>query len=216
MAGVETGARRDAVLIELNLWRRQRTAWKHLQRSHENHLWPSFEAFCAEVKDVPRSRYSMVALDMAQPIGPQIFRWALPVDAGIATRDGLVAYNRAVHTANRDHQRNKHLQRNYGITFADQLRLRNEQMDVCAICESDFGDKAPAVDHDHDTGAVRGLLCKQCNYAMGQFGDNSRLLRRAADFLNARGASTWSVPSITEITRLPIGQKILAENKLHG
>jgi Recombination endonuclease VII len=122
----------------------------------------------------------MVALDMAQPIGPQIFRWALPVDAGIATRDGLVAYNRAVHTANRDHQRNKHLQRNYGITFAEQLRLRN--MDVRAICESDFGDKAPAVDHDHDTGAVRGLLCKQCNYAMGQFGDNSRLLRRACGF----------------------------------
>jgi hypothetical protein len=123
----------------------------------------------------------MVALDASKPIGPTNFTWTQPIDA----KGGLtgVAYARAVRDAKRGHERNRHLQRNYNITIADELRLRNEQLNVCAICECDFGDVAPYVDHDHRTLQVRGLLCKKCNYALGQFRDDARLLRRAADYL---------------------------------
>jgi Recombination endonuclease VII len=190
-AGVSTSAERKRVLTELNLWRRQKTAWNHLNRSHQDHELRSFEAFCADVSDTPKSRYAMVAEDVTKPIGPRNFRWALPIDAEHHTRDGIIAYHRAVRQANRDHERNKWLQRNYNITFADELRLRNAQQNACAICECDFGDAAPCVDHDHKTLKVRGLLCKQCNYALGQFGDNARLLRRAADYIEQHNASTW-------------------------
>jgi molybdopterin-biosynthesis enzyme MoeA-like protein len=51
------------------------------------------------------------------------------------------------------------------------------QQGLCAICEA-----APAkhVDHDHETGAVRALLCFVCNGGLGQFKDNETLLHAAA------------------------------------
>jgi hypothetical protein len=188
-AGVTTARERDRVLAELKTWRRQRTAWNHLNRTHDRHSWSSFEEFCATVTEFPETRFAMVAQDVTKPIGPANFTWTQPIDA----RGGLTgtAYNRAVRTAKRDHERNKWLQRNYNITFADELRLRNAQQNVCAICGCDFGDEAPCVDHDHKTLKVRGLLCKQCNYALGQFGDDVRLLRRAADYLERHDASAW-------------------------
>ena len=39
------------------------------------------------------------------------------------------------------------------------------------------------IDHDHETGKVRGLLCHECNTALGKFGDDPAILLRAVDYL---------------------------------
>jgi Recombination endonuclease VII len=84
------------------------------------------------------------------------------------------------------------LQRNFGISLQDYEDLLAAQGGACAVCGALNGTciysgektKSLAVDHDHKTGAVRGLLCNDCNRAIGQLKDNSELLRKAADYLD--------------------------------
>lgn len=58
------------------------------------------------------------------------------------------------------------------------------QQYVCLIClGADATGRRLAVDHDHTTGKVRGLLCGACNTALGKMRDSPEQLRRAADYL---------------------------------
>lgn len=77
------------------------------------------------------------------------------------------------------------LRRQYGITVEEYDVLSASQNNCCAIC----GETPPGnlhVDHDHETGDVRGLLCRQCNTGLGLFREDVALLRKATDYLNPR------------------------------
>jgi len=77
------------------------------------------------------------------------------------------------------------LKRLYGITFENYLQMFVDQGEVCAICkESCQTKKSLSVDHDHESGKVRGLLCNRCNRALGMFRDNPTILNRAAEYIN--------------------------------
>lgn len=54
---------------------------------------------------------------------------------------------------------------------------------MCAICREKPGDLPLHVDHDHATGAIRGLLCVRCNNALGLFKESHDLFAAAADYL---------------------------------
>jgi hypothetical protein len=60
------------------------------------------------------------------------------------------------------------------------------QKGKCAICHYAFGQKVGdmKVDHDHKTGAVRGLLCDHCNRGLGFMRDNPDLLARASKYVS--------------------------------
>ena len=80
----------------------------------------------------------------------------------------------------------RHLQRNYGIGVDDRRRMFEEQKGVCKICGNP-GDgrwKRLCIDHDHQTGIVRDLLCRRCNTLLGEVYDNSDILNRMSDYLN--------------------------------
>lgn len=87
--------------------------------------------------------------------------------------------------------RKNDLQRRFGLTRAGYRALLAQQEDCCAICgqpetETRHGKvKELAVDHDHATGAVRGLLCKGCNTGIGLMLDDPAILRKAAAYLEA-------------------------------
>jgi hypothetical protein len=75
-------------------------------------------------------------------------------------------------------------QRLYGITELEYARMFVAQDGVCATCkEVDPTGRALAVDHDHDTGKVRGLLCNMCNLALGKVKDNIALLEAMIAYL---------------------------------
>jgi hypothetical protein len=60
------------------------------------------------------------------------------------------------------------LKKTYGITLAQREQMLISQGGGCAICGTpDFGSKGPCVDHDHQTGVARSLLCHNCNATLG-------------------------------------------------
>lgn len=71
----------------------------------------------------------------------------------------------------------------YGITEIDYERLLVEQGGACAICRNPSTGRRLSVDHDHDTGRVRGLLCFTCNIGLGSFKDSILRLESAIEYL---------------------------------
>lgn len=77
--------------------------------------------------------------------------------------------------------RRNHLRRKYGMTPDDYERMYQSQSGLCAICE-DWHERL-AIDHDHETGKVRALLCDKCNKGLGSFRDNPDHLSVAAQYV---------------------------------
>ena len=84
----------------------------------------------------------------------------------------------------------------YGITADDYATLLREQGGRCAICRARPKSKRLAVDHDHRTGAVRGLLCSRCNHdLMGSAWDSLALVQALWHYMNTPPASGgWTLP----------------------
>jgi hypothetical protein len=94
-----------------------------------------------------------------------------------------------------DYQSDWYYKREYGISLEDVDRMAQEQGNACAICGRPFESRERRmrhVDHDHATGAIRGLLCQHCNHGLGSFHDNPTSLRAAAAYLE-RAAKLRSV-----------------------
>jgi hypothetical protein len=84
-------------------------------------------------------------------------------------------------------RKDRHLKHLYGLSLVGYERLLAAQDGRCAVCGEPPapGRRALAVDHDHQTGRVRGLLCGLCNRGVGAFRDNPEFARRAASYLEA-------------------------------
>jgi len=77
------------------------------------------------------------------------------------------------------------LKKRYGLSTEGYEALFHQQRGLCAICLlPPASGEFLAVDHNHSTGVVRGLLHRHCNRAIGLLGDCSENLQRAADYLN--------------------------------
>lgn len=83
-------------------------------------------------------------------------------------------------------RRERTLRKLYGLSMLDYEKMVDSQAGTCAICHEENKGKNLRVDHDHETGVVRGLLCDRCNKAIGQFEDNPVLLRSAIDYIILR------------------------------
>jgi hypothetical protein len=82
--------------------------------------------------------------------------------------------------------RRRHFKRMYNITLEDYEAMLTAQDNKCAICCEVFShkkDKLPHVDHCHQSGKVRAILCFTCNTALGKFRDSEKLLLSAVDYL---------------------------------
>lgn len=76
------------------------------------------------------------------------------------------------------------LKAKYGISVEQYDEMFESQNGVCVVCQKDTRPNPLAVDHDHTTGEVRGLLCKKCNSGLGFFNDDIEVLERAKQYLS--------------------------------
>jgi hypothetical protein len=74
------------------------------------------------------------------------------------------------------------LKRKFNLSPEEYNDLLEKQGGVCAICKQNCT-RALAVDHNHTTGKVRGLLCNNCNRGIGHLRDSIDLLKSATSYL---------------------------------
>lgn len=72
----------------------------------------------------------------------------------------------------------------YDISKDELLMMIKNQNNKCKICNTEFTNNKPNIDHCHNTGKVRGLLCSKCNNGIGQFNDDIELLKEAINYLS--------------------------------
>jgi hypothetical protein len=71
----------------------------------------------------------------------------------------------------------------YGLTVEEYWLMKQRCADRCEACGERHDRTSLYIDHDHATGAVRGLICNRCNTTLGRFGDNPEQLRRLAAYI---------------------------------
>lgn len=190
---------------------RLRVMWRKVQKQTNGVTrWPSYEAFAADIGDVPPAdgkKLILVPLREQETIGPSNFQWkTIQSPWDYRSVEGRRAYKQAHRDSNRSNYRDKNLREKFGISYLEYEQMLTEQGGVCACCQQPETTTRRgkqlilAVDHCHATGAVRGLLCNNCNQGLGQFKDKPTLLRKAADYLE-RHAMKSSNGAASPVTR---------------
>lgn len=170
--------------------------WCNLRRYHRDAIpktWAvDFWSFVADVPDRPTGRCSAQRADTDQPWSTDNFYWKEPLVSADIRADRAAymrEYSRKMREANPKYHKAMHIKKRYGITIDQYDYMLAEQNGCCAICgkeeANEIRGKIPslAIDHDHATGAIRALLCSNCNRGLGLFNDSVELLAKACEYV---------------------------------
>jgi hypothetical protein len=146
--------------------------------------WQVFENF---LEDVPQNTAKLLREDKTKPHSKENSRIYLKTDEPFQERKNRIQ---------REHRQKRpelykgySLKQGYGISLETYNEMLQEQGNVCAICGKPEQVvargrvKALAVDHDHTTGEIRGLLCQACNKALGLLQDDVSLFEKSIQYL---------------------------------
>lgn len=92
--------------------------------------------------------------------------------------------NYAASPKRREQLERARIKNRYGISLEERAEMLAKQGGACPICL--LPPEPPHIDHDHKTGALRGVLCSACNRALGFLKDDPEAMRRAADYVEAK------------------------------
>jgi len=90
----------------------------------------------------------------------------------------------------------QHLKYKYGVSHQEFMDAWQKQSGCCAICSETLPDlmvyenrrRGYAIDHNHETGDFRGILCLNCNSLLGMARDSKRILQKAINYLDNNGS----------------------------
>jgi len=167
-------------------------AWCNLRRNHlldmDKDWQEDFWKFATDVGDKPLNSTAFRS-DKSLPWSKDNCYWKEHAASSINQKEYMRDWRKQARAANPDYYFDQDLKKNYGVTLQWYAETFAKQNCVCAICAkpetTQIRNKtiAMAVDHCHTTGKVRGLLCTQCNRALGLFGDDPAALQAAIGYL---------------------------------
>ena len=101
------------------------------------------------------------------------------------TKEGKLKHSRiARERMGEDYHKNYRLKQRYGITLEEYNSMLDSQNSLCYICETTFDeDNKAQVDHDHKTGKIRKLLCRNCNTAIGHMKEDIDVLKKSIKYI---------------------------------
>lgn len=143
--------------------------------------WNSADVFIAAVGRPPDRSHRLRKRDRGAPISTGNLYWAPLINTTVRPQEDIGEYHRQSHRL-----------RKFALANDEYEALIKKQNGRCAICcelpktRWKGGEPTLVVDHDHKTGAVRGLLCLTCNTAIGHLRDSPDLLRAAARYIEAK------------------------------
>jgi hypothetical protein len=171
-------------------------AWCGLRRYHRLDMEPTwvddFWAFAHSIPKKPSDEARAFRIDKARPWSVDNFYWKESKVSSEYKQDRAEYMRRWMSKArvvNKDYFKSADLKKLYGITIEWYKAQHDVQNGLCAICSKPETAKirgntlSLAVDHCHDTGDVRELLCRACNNAIGALNHSPATLRKAADYL---------------------------------
>jgi len=164
--------------------------------------WSDFWQFVADLHPKPGANYRLLRKDPFGPYSPENMEWRPKLPHDFTSPEGRAAYLRERRASVPGWSRDNDLRQRFGLESGEYDRMFKAQNGVCAICKqpewvmhrSTGRVFSLGVDHDHETGAIRGLLCVNCNKAIGHAHDDPQRLRAAADYLEIHGATKKVVP----------------------
>lgn len=174
-----------------------RHSWRHMLRYNDKRKicpeWgDDFLQFAMDVGERPSAKHKLFVADDKKPIGPGNFVWKRAITERVAGEDEKTFANRRAkvyRALTPETFKSYDLKKLYGISRKTYLDIMEMQGGCCAICETKETTVIKgrlvglSVDHCHKNGAIRGLLCKSCNQAIGLMKDDPKILRRAIAYL---------------------------------
>lgn len=160
-----------------------------------------FWAFAKAVGGRPSAGHALYRPEKTEPLGPENAIWSdgkagpsrdqKHLDHRVSQKEIMRDYMRKRRASDPFYEFRNGLKNAHGITLEEYESMLEAQGHVCAICGraehrlSTAGQRAYrlAVDHEHKTAAIRGLLCSMCNHAIGYLDDSPNLLKRAIAYL---------------------------------
>lgn len=159
--------------------------WKGIhKRRHTDPIpreWEDFYKFIEDVGERPSPQHRLVKRDKDFPYSKTNLHWIAPLEAELGETTEEIRKRRF---------REMMLSKKYKISCIEYSKLLKKQRWGCAICrcspEENKKNDVPvalAVDHDHSTGNLRGLLCWRCNIMIGGAVDSIDILKSAISYL---------------------------------
>lgn len=170
-----------------------------------------FWVFVKDVGDRPSELHFLFRPEKTVPMGPNNAIWseskggpardAAHVGDRLTRKEWMRDYNKQRRADDPLLEMRRGLQKAHDMTLEDFELMMTMQNGVCAICGrtehrmSTAGARAYrlAVDHEHGTAEIRGLLCSMCNHAIGYLDDSPELLARAIAYLESPPAYPYGI-----------------------